>query len=167
MNPLSRPRTEINKIDRELIALLARRMDAIREIGAYKGENEEIPVHDEHREHRLFEFWAAEGPQAGLPVFFLGRVLREILSHSRRDQEQHLRPSTTSGESRLHVGYQGTPGSPWMARGIEGELDTLSSSRIATTSLMLPPPSPSASIRPQAPSLSKLARRHSSHPSRP
>ena len=94
MNPLHEPRSTINDIDRELVALLARRMEAIREIGAYKGENADVPVHDTDREHDLFEFWAAEGAKAGLPGFFLGRILKEILAHSRRDQERHLRPST-------------------------------------------------------------------------
>jgi chorismate mutase/prephenate dehydratase len=101
----------IDEIDRELVALLARRMEAIREIGAYKGKNQEVPVHDPQREHDVFEFWATEGERAGLSGFFLGRILREILSHSRRDQERHLRPVGPSGGSRLRVGYHGAPAS--------------------------------------------------------
>jgi len=111
VNPLNQPRTAIDEIDRDLVALLARRMEAVREIGAHKGENREVPVHDEQREHDVFEFWAAEGAKAGLSGFFLGRILREILSHSRRDQERHLRPSAAVGESRLRVGFQGAPAS--------------------------------------------------------
>jgi len=111
VNPLNRPRATIDEIDRELVALLARRIEAIREIGAYKGENQEVPVYDAEREHDVFEFWAAEGAKAGLSGFFLGRILREILSHSRRDQERHFRPLATTGDSRLRVGYQGAPAS--------------------------------------------------------
>ncbi len=111
MNPLNHPRMAIDEIDRELVALLARRMEAIREIGAYKGKNQEVPVHDPQREHDVFEFWATEGERAGLSGFFLGRILREILSHSRRDQERHLRPVGPSGGSRLRVGYHGAPAS--------------------------------------------------------
>ena len=107
MNPLNRPRAEINEIDKDLISLLARRMEAIREIGAHKGENEDLPVYDPEREHALFEFWAAEGEKAGLPGFFLGRVLREILSHSRRDQERHLRPTDSTGDTPIRLGFQG------------------------------------------------------------
>ena len=107
MNPLNRPRAEIDEIDKDLISLLARRLEAIREIGAHKGKNQEVPVYDSHREHELFEVWAAEGEKAGLPGFFLGRILREILSHSRRDQERHLRPAETSNGTRIRLGFQG------------------------------------------------------------
>jgi chorismate mutase/prephenate dehydratase len=108
---LHKPRSTINEIDRELVALLARRMEAVREIGAYKGENSDVPVHDPDREHDLFAFWAEEGAKAGLPGFFLGRILREILAHSHRDQERHLRPPAAPGRSRLRVGFHGAPGS--------------------------------------------------------
>ena len=111
MSPLNSPRTNIDEIDKELIALLGRRMDAVREIGAFKGQDQDAPIHDPRREHDLFHFWATEGEKAGLPGFFLGRLLREILSHSRRDQERHLRPSTATEAPRLRVGYRGTVGS--------------------------------------------------------
>ena len=111
MSPLEKPRSTINEIDRELIALLGRRVEAIKKIGAYKGENQEVPIYDPGREHDLFAFWATEGEKAGLPGFFLGRLLKEILAHSRRDQERHLRPAETVGVPRLRVGYQGAPAS--------------------------------------------------------
>lgn len=111
MNPLNHPRTVIDEIDRELITLLGRRMAAVQEIGAHKGENSDLPLYDAQREHRVFEFWAAEGDKAGLPGFFLGRILREILAHSRRDQERHLRPASDEQVARLRVGFQGAPGS--------------------------------------------------------
>ena len=111
MSSLNSPRKTIDEIDKELISLLGRRMNAIQEIGAFKGQNAEAPIHDPRREHDLFAFWAAEGEKAGLPGFFLGRLLREILSHSRRDQERHLRPSATTDSPRLRVGYHGAVGS--------------------------------------------------------
>ncbi len=111
MSPLDSPRNAIDEIDRALIALLGRRMEAVREIGALKGQDQETPIHDPRREHDIFTFWATEGEKAGLPGFFLGRLLREILSHSRRDQERHLRPSAVSESPRLRVGYQGAVGS--------------------------------------------------------
>jgi 3-deoxy-7-phosphoheptulonate synthase len=111
VNPLNRPRAVIEEIDKDLISLLAKRLEAIREIGAHKGEHEEVPVYDPQREHALFEVWAAEGEKAGLPGFFLGRILREILSHSRRDQERHLRPEENQGGTRIRVGFQGAAAS--------------------------------------------------------
>jgi chorismate mutase/prephenate dehydratase len=111
VTPLDSPRKTIDAIDRELIALLGRRMDAVREIGAMKGADTDQPIHDPSREHDVFAFWAAEGEKAGLPGFFLGRLLREILSHSRRDQERHLLSGPAGEGTRVRVGYQGAAGS--------------------------------------------------------
>jgi chorismate mutase/prephenate dehydratase len=111
VTPLNDARANIDEIDKELVALLGRRMKTIKEIGAHKGTNQDIPLYDPRREHELFEFWAVEGEKAGLPSFFLGRVLREILSHSRRDQERHLRPGSGVAGSRVRVGYRGGAGS--------------------------------------------------------
>jgi chorismate mutase/prephenate dehydratase len=111
MDALTDRRSTIDEIDRQLVALLAQRMEAVREIGAYKGENREAPLHDPQREHDLFEFWTAEGSKAGLSSFFLGRILREILAHSRRDQERHLRAGANAPAQGIRVGYQGAPAS--------------------------------------------------------
>jgi chorismate mutase/prephenate dehydratase len=111
VSPLKSHRNKIDEIDKELIALLGRRMEAVRTIGAFKGQDQEAPIHDPNREHDLFAFWASEGEKAGLPGFFLGRLLREILSHSRRDQERHLRPAAHPEAPRFRVGYHGAVGS--------------------------------------------------------
>jgi len=111
MDALKDRRSTIDQIDRELVELLGRRMAAVREIGAYKGQNSDAPLHDPKREHELFEFWTSEGARAGLSSLFLGRILREILAHSRRDQERHLRPSSSSRATGLRVGYRGAPAS--------------------------------------------------------
>ena len=111
MDPLSKRRGTIDQIDRDLVDLLSRRMEAVKEIGEYKGDNEEAPLYDPDRERQLFEFWAKEGEKAGLSGFFLGRVLREILAHSRRDQERHLKANTPGQGGRTRVGYHGVPGS--------------------------------------------------------
>lgn len=111
MSPLNSHRNTIDEIDKELIALLGRRMHAVRTIGAFKGQDQDEPIHDPNREHDLFAFWTSEGEKAGLPGFFLGRLLREILSHSRRDQERHLRPHAHPEAPRFRVGYHGAVGS--------------------------------------------------------
>jgi len=111
MSDLDRTRDEIDRIDRELISLLARRMEAVRKVGLFKREHTEAPIRDVEREREVFEFWASEGERAGLSSYFLGRILREILSYSRRDQERHLRAVEATRESGLRVGYQGAPAS--------------------------------------------------------
>jgi chorismate mutase / prephenate dehydratase len=111
MNALIDRRSTIDEIDRELIELLGRRMQAVREIGAWKGENREVPLHDPRREHEVFQFWTREGAKYGLSSFFLGRVLRELLAYSRRDQERHLKPGSGPRPTGLRVGYLGAPAS--------------------------------------------------------
>jgi chorismate mutase / prephenate dehydratase len=111
MNALIDRRSTIDQIDRELIDLLGRRMQAVREIGAWKGENLEIPLHDPRREHEVFQFWTREGAKHGLSSFFMGRVLRELLAYSRRDQERHLKPGAGARPTGLRVGYLGAPAS--------------------------------------------------------
>ena len=90
MTPLSKSRETIEAIDRELIRLVHERMVAIREVGRLKGADPDQPLRDVRREHELFEFWAAEGEQYDLSAYHLGRILRELLTWSRRDQERFL-----------------------------------------------------------------------------
>ncbi len=111
MDALKDSRSAIDEIDRELVTLLGRRMQAVREIGAYKGRNHDAPLHDPGREHQLFEFWTSEGAKLGLSGVFLGRVLREVLAYSRRDQERHLRSSSATRAKGVRVGYRGAPAS--------------------------------------------------------
>jgi chorismate mutase/prephenate dehydratase len=47
----------------------------------------------------------------GLSGIFLGRVLREVLAYSRRDQERHLRPESSTPAKGSRVGYRGAPAS--------------------------------------------------------
>lgn len=46
---LENARKEINKIDKEIVHLLERRLNVVMEIGKYKKENN-LPVYDEERE---------------------------------------------------------------------------------------------------------------------
>ena len=112
MKSLSHTRTEIDRIDRELIQALAARMDVVKRIAEHKNENPEMPLRNEERERELFEAWSHEGHQHGLSPYFIGRILREILNYSRRDQERVLvRDEADSNETRsVRVGYQGAPG---------------------------------------------------------
>ncbi len=112
MDELDQPRGAIDEIDRQLLALLARRMETVREIAAVKRHNREAPLHDAERERRVFEFWSHEGHKLGLSSYFVGRILKELLAYSRRDQERRLDVSTTDVEApAVRVAFQGAPGS--------------------------------------------------------
>lgn len=109
---LHQSREEVNRIDREFVRLLARRMDAVRRIGELKRVHRDTPLRDFERERQLLEVWSQEAEAQGLSDYFAGRVLREILNYSRRDQERILgerREATRNAAVR--VGFQGTPGS--------------------------------------------------------
>jgi len=114
MNPsletLGAARREIDETDRELIRLLARRFDAVRAVAGAKAEGGELPVMDNDRERDVLSAWIRDAEDLGLSAPFARRILKEILSHSRRLQE----PLVEGGASRarkVKVGYQGVPGS--------------------------------------------------------
>jgi chorismate mutase/prephenate dehydratase len=113
MDHLAESRQEIDRLDREFIRILAERMRAVREIGAYKSLNPDAPLRDEERERAVFDVWKSAAEEAGLSSYFAGRVLREILNWSRRDQERFLDPRRAASESNaqqcVRVGYQGVP----------------------------------------------------------
>ena len=110
--PLKDFRVEIDQVDRDLVSLLARRMDLVREIGDFKKDNPAAPLRDEDRERQVFEVWARRAKDEGLSPYFIGRVLREVLNYSRRDQERLLdRSQFVAGPAPVRVGYQGMPGS--------------------------------------------------------
>ncbi|MEE2712167.1 MAG: prephenate dehydratase domain-containing protein, partial [Planctomycetota bacterium] len=104
-------RTEIDKIDEELVRLLAERMDAIRAIGACKRDDKDAAILDAPRERAVAEAWAKEAEARGVSSYFVGRVLREILNWSRRDQEAALGRAAEATPKRLRIAFQGTSGS--------------------------------------------------------
>ncbi len=108
MDPLAQDRETIDRIDREIVRLLAQRLQAVRGIGAAKGRDAALPLRDEERERAVFEAWTEEARAAGISSYHAGRILREILSWSRRDQERFL-GAPGAGAKVLRVGYQGVP----------------------------------------------------------
>jgi chorismate mutase/prephenate dehydratase len=68
-------------------------------------------LRDDERERALFSAWARTAEEQGISSYFAGRVLREILNWSRRDQERFLEPAKASGPRAVRVGYQGVSGS--------------------------------------------------------
>ena len=111
MTQLDQSRGMIDEIDRQLLGLLARRMETVREIATFKRGNLEAPLHDAERERRIFELWSQEGHKLGLSAYFVGRILKELLAYSRRDQERRLDATSTAGTApAVRVAYQGAPG---------------------------------------------------------
>ena len=110
-DPVARHRGTIDRLDRDLIRLLAERLQAARAIGDHRSRNKDAALRDDDRERRLFEAWAREAEDRGISAYFAGRVLREVLNWSRRDQERFLggaAPGSAAARS-ARIGYQGVP----------------------------------------------------------
>ena len=87
MDPLQEYRTEIDSIDRELLRLFCRRMDAAEKIAAYKAEKG-LPVFDAKREAELLEkIRQGAGEQNAQDAL---QLYRTILSLSKSRQKQIL-----------------------------------------------------------------------------
>ena len=52
---LDKARTEINKIDKEIVKLLEKRFNIVNEIGNYK-RKQGLPIYDEAREKQVVEY---------------------------------------------------------------------------------------------------------------
>ena len=82
--PLSRLRSQIDRIDRQLLRLLNRRAAAAARIGRFK-KSRGLPVYDGRREGAVLKrlLRANRGP---LPAASVRGIFREILQHSRKLQ---------------------------------------------------------------------------------
>jgi len=112
-NPLEirSARSEIDRLDDELLQILARRMKAVNAVGRAKGREPGARLLDTGRERGLLERWRSRAEAAGLSGHLAGRVLREVLNHSRRSQEVHLGDGHSPGLSTPRIAYQGEPSS--------------------------------------------------------
>ena len=99
-------RAQIDRLDRELIRLVKKRMDAVQTVGATKNGDPQAPLLDPERESQVSRAWAEEAERQGLSSYFTGRILREVLNYSRRSQEP-LVADKDSRQTSCRVGYQG------------------------------------------------------------
>lgn len=99
MDSLKKARLLINKIDRDMAKLFEERMNAVKEVAAYKIENN-LPVFDKNREKELIKANESLVPEEILPYYrpFLNTILQE----SKRFQNNMMNSFPTA--------YQGTEG---------------------------------------------------------
>jgi chorismate mutase len=83
---LARCREEIERIDDEIVALLARRMALGKRTGELKREAQ-LPILDPDREAAVLRRVAALASDSALPAEPVDAIFREIVSMSRRAQE--------------------------------------------------------------------------------
>jgi 3-deoxy-7-phosphoheptulonate synthase len=106
-NDIDEARVQIDRLDEQLLQVLAERMRVVSQVGQIKGRTDRSQVRDTERERRLQARWRSKAEEAGLSSHFASRVLREVLTYSRRSQELHLGQSETVATQPLRVAYQG------------------------------------------------------------
>jgi chorismate mutase/prephenate dehydratase len=103
-------RVQIDDIDDQLVDLLARRQNVIRQVADFKARTS-APLRDVLREARQVARLAERARAAGLDELFVVRILREVLDFSVRMQETQLGAATRVERARpATVLFQGADG---------------------------------------------------------
>ena len=126
---LDQCRKDINRLDKSLLELLAKRRTISRKVIEDKLERG-LDLRDPTREGEVLETLIKAGRKLGLDAHFVTRVFHEIIEDSVRSQESflqnNLNPST---EKMLCIAYQGVEGAYSFLAGekfFRGQLDNCS-----------------------------------------
>jgi chorismate mutase/prephenate dehydratase len=102
---LSEIRNELDTVDRDLVALLARRFTLVEAVGAAKGTTD-TPIRDLDRERAVLSKVAAYAAEQGVSPDLVRRVFREVIGHAVDRQVAEL---TSTSTDPLVVSFQGVP----------------------------------------------------------
>lgn len=100
-------REAIETLDRELIALIRRRMEVADDVGLAKLDAAS-PFRDQEREDRILQSVRREAAEQGLDAHQIERVYRVLLAMSVARQHERIRALPTAP---LRIAYQGVEGS--------------------------------------------------------
>ena len=116
MEKLETLRSEIDQADAETLGALARRMGLIEQV-FHEKERRGLVIFSAEREHLVIGRIVEKAEELRLDIKFVERLLREIISHSRRVQADRRMECRDPDAARVRaVSYQGSPGSySWMA----------------------------------------------------
>jgi chorismate mutase/prephenate dehydrogenase len=113
-------RKRVAEIDEDIAAFVAKRLQAVAEIGRLKGE-QRIPVRDERVEAQVVQRLETAGRRHGLSDIFARDLARALIEESVRVQDASVRPPPDdAGRRILIVGGAGRMGS-WLARYFRGQ----------------------------------------------
>ncbi len=96
-------RAELDRIDRGLVDLIARRLDVVAQVGAAKSRSD-TPVRDVDRERAVLDGVVAVAEQRGVSGDLVRRIFRELIGHAVDRQVAEL---TGTEQRPLVVGFQG------------------------------------------------------------
>ncbi len=100
---LAQLRSELDRVDRSLVELIARRLEVVAEVGAAKARTD-APVRDLERERAVLDGVAAVAEQRGVSPDLVRRVFREVIGHAVDRQVAEL---VETSDVPLVVGFQG------------------------------------------------------------
>ncbi|MCW2613537.1 MAG: chorismate mutase / prephenate dehydratase [Frankiales bacterium] len=101
---LDRLRRELDLVDRQLVELIARRLEVVADVGRAKAVSDS-PVRDVRRERQVLDGVAALAEERGVAGELVRRIFREIIGHAVDRQVADL---TGTAHQPLVVAYQGT-----------------------------------------------------------
>ncbi|MEK7544527.1 MAG: chorismate mutase [Patescibacteria group bacterium] len=87
MNPLSKIRKEIEKIDTKIIALIKERLQMSEEVAKHKIQ-QGMKIFDEFREKKLHEMYEKTAKALGIPENLIKNIFDMIFSESKKTQKQ-------------------------------------------------------------------------------
>ncbi len=100
---LDQLRRELDRVDRALVDLIARRLEVVAEVGAAKARTD-TPVRDAERERAVLDGVEAVAVERGVSGELVRRIFREIIGHAVDRQVAEL---TGTAARPLVVAYQG------------------------------------------------------------
>ena len=127
-------RNDIDKIDKELVALIGKRMETAAKIGQYKRENN-LPVYDPARERELF---AKVGEMAGEELSSYTRVLYSTMTDISRSYQRRLMGRKSVLAERMQAAMNNTDklfpqGGVVACQGVEGAYSQLACEKLFKT----------------------------------
>ncbi len=87
MQELEHLRTIIDDIDSQLLCLLAKRQEIVKQVGEFKLK-QNIPVLDQAREDSLYKYHQELSTKYGLSFDFIQDLFAMIMEHSRKTQRE-------------------------------------------------------------------------------
>ena len=127
-------RNDIDKIDKELVALIGKRMETAAKIGQYKRENN-LPVYDPARERELF---SKVGEMAGEEFSSYTRVLYSTMTDISRSYQRKLMGRKSGLAEHMQAAIDGTDklfpqGGVVACQGVEGAYSQLACEKLFKT----------------------------------
>lgn len=87
MNNIEECREELDRIDNEILRLLAKRIEMSKKIGQIK-RVANLPIHQPDRENALLENIRNQAQELGLPEEYVLELYKQILDQSRSTQSE-------------------------------------------------------------------------------